>query len=52
MKSIFDSFQTMAESMPKKPRTSEDFQLFCKIVLEHANYDASDNDVSRKFNFV
>ncbi|XP_014249936.1 PHD finger protein 23B-like [Cimex lectularius] len=28
-----------SESTPKKPRTSEDFYLFCKFILEYENYD-------------
>ncbi|KAF6216536.1 hypothetical protein GE061_000879 [Apolygus lucorum] len=27
------------DNLPKKPRTSEDFYLFCKFILEYENYD-------------
>lgn len=37
---------TMAESTPKKPRTSEDFYLFCKFILEYENYDVTEKDES------
>ncbi|CAH1394404.1 unnamed protein product [Nezara viridula] len=35
------------ESKPKKPRTSEDFYLFCKFILEYENYDVSDKEDSQ-----
>lgn len=36
----------MDVSTPKKPRTSEDFYLFCKFILEYENYNASEKEES------
>lgn len=35
----------------KRPRTSEDFYLFCTYVLEYENYDAQKKEVSFSFTF-